>query len=478
MSAPFIWIVLPGISAAVLFILQRWQRTVLLLGMLFTLMLAWLAWIQPIGETFLLGPLRFQIVDTMFVLGRRFVLLPSDIPILILLYLGTAFWFGGMIAAKAGPYFIPIGLEIVAILTAAIAVEPFLFAALLIELLTIISLPLISPPGNEIGKGTLRFLSYQTLAMPLILLAGWILEGLEGSPADSQFVLLASVLIGIGFSLLLAIFPFHTWVPMLAEETHPFVAAFIFYIFSLGITFLGIGFLERYVWLRSSERLFELFRLAGGLMVLIGGVWAAYQVHLGRLLGFAVLMETGLSLLTLGIGPAGPQLSPSVELLFTSLLPRGLSFGVWALALTAIARAHGGVENLKEGLLFTSLSGVGKSSPIATSALFLAIFSLAGFPLLAGFPVRFALWQALAGKYLVAAVLALLSSVGLTIGGIRALFAMITGSEVESWKLTETWTERIMIAVGTIAILLVGLLPQWFLPSLARMTDVFLSTHP
>jgi len=478
MSAPFIWIVLPAIYAVILFILHRWKRLVVILGILLTVLLAWFAWIQPIGKTYILGQVRFQVVDTMLILGRRFVLAPSDAPILTLLYLGVAFWFGGTIAAKAGGYFIPIGLAIVALLTAAIAVEPFLYAALLIELLTIISLPLISPPGKPVGRGALRFLSFQTLAMPLILFAGWILEGVEASPGDSELVIQAGILIATGFAFLLAIFPFHTWVPMLAEETHPYVAAFIFYILSLGITFLGIGFLERYSWLRTSEGLFELLRLAGVLMVVIGGFWAAFQVHLGRLLGYAVLMETGLSLLTVGIGPAGTALPPSLGLLFTSLLPRGLAFGVWALAITAIARAQGADVNLKKSLSFSALQGIGRKSPLAAIALLLAIFSLAGFPLLAGFPVRLALWQALSSRYFLASLAALSGSAGLMIGGLRTLAVLISGSEDNSWGLAETWGERLMISMGGIAIILVGILPQWFLPALASMTAVFLSSHP
>jgi len=480
MNAPLVWIVLPGVYAAILFLMRRWGRAVVVMGILVSILLAWLAWTEPIGETLILGSLRIKLDDTLFVLGRRFVLRPSDAPVLTMIYLGAAFWFGGATVARAGSFFVPIGLAIAALLTAAIAVEPFLYAALLIELVTIISIPLISPLGRPVGRGVLRYLTFQTLAMPLILFTGWILAGVEASPADSSLVLHGNILLALGFAFLLAIFPFHTWVPMLAAESHPFVAAFIFYILSLGITFLGIGFLERYLWLRTSSNSYALLQFVGMLMVVLGGLWAAFQVHLGRILGYAVLMETGLSLLTVSIGPAGELLPPSLEILFSSMLPRGLAFGIWALALTTLA-AYGdgdGEGETEERLSFDRMRGKGRKFPIAVGLLMMANLSLAGFPLLAGFPVRLALWNALAQKSVLAAVVALLGSVGLLTGCLRSLAILTAGGDEVPWTMTEQWSERIMFFLGGLALLLVGILPQWFLPALGRMTQIYLSSHP
>jgi len=478
MTAPLIWIVLPGIYASILFLLRRWDKTVLILGILVSLLLAWFAWTAPIGEILTLGPLRVKLDDTLVVLGRRFVLSASDSPVLTMIYLGLAFWFGGSIVARTSNLFVPIGLGIAALLTAAIAVEPFLYSALIIELVTIISIPLISPPGRDVGRGTLRYLTFQTLAMPLILFTGWILTGVEAGPADSVLVLHGNILLALGFAFLLAIFPFHTWVPMLAEETHPYVAAFMFYILSLVITVFGIGFLERYAWLRTSSGLYDLLRLVGVMMVLVSGLWAAFQQHLGRLMGFAVLLETGMSLLAVGAVSSGEQLLPSLEILFASFLPRGLAFGVWALALATLASSGNGEQSLGEALQFSALRGKGKKLPISVGMLVMAVFSLAGFPLLAGFPVRLALWAAVARQSSWTATAAILGSIGLLTGGLRALAVLIAGEEGEPWRVSENWNERVMLILGGVGLLVVGLFPQWFLPALARMTEIFLSLRP
>jgi NADH-quinone oxidoreductase subunit N len=319
--------------------------------------------------------------------------------------------------------------------------------------------------------------------MPFILFAGWILTGVEtgsassASSANSVLIFQGNLLLALGFAFLLAVFPFHTWVPMLAEETHPYVAAFIFYILSLVITFFGIHFLERYTWLRSSSGVLEVLRLVGMLMVLLGGLWIVFQRHLGRMLGYAVIIETGLSLLAVSIGLAGENLSTSVSILFISFLPRGMAFGIWALALSALM-GPAGKAPLQESLHFHAMQGKGRQFTIATSILVMAIFSLAGFPLLAGFPARLALWETLAKQSTLAAAAALFGCFGLFVGGIRALGVLITDKEEEPWSISEQWGERILLVLGGLGLLLVGLFPYWLLPAMVHMAAVFVSGQP
>ena len=478
MTSPLIWIVMPAIYAGILLVLRRWDRIVVVLGILVSLILAWFAWVAPIGDTIVIGPWRVSLDDTLTILGRRFVLSATDAPLLTLIYLGLAFWFGGSIVANASNLFVPIGLGIATLLTAAIAVEPFLYSALIIELVTIISIPLISPPNQPVGRGTLRYLTFQTLAMPLVLFTGWILTGVEAGPPDSVFVVHVNILLALGFAFMLAIFPFHTWVTMLAEETHPYVGAFIFYTFSLVITFFGISFLERYAWLRTSSGLYDLFRLVGILMVVVAGLWVAFQRHLGRMLGYAVLMETGLSLLVVSAGLAGEHLASSLSILFASILPRGLAFAVWALALSILLRAGNGSVTPAISLRLEGVQGKGRKMPLTIAALVMAMFSLAGFPLMAGFPIRLALWDTVAKVSTLAAIVALLGGVGVLTSGLRTLGILITGADDVPWMVSETRGEQVLILLGGMGLLLVGIFPQWFLPALAHLANIYLNIQP
>lgn len=471
MSTPLVLIVFPGLVATGFFFLQRWKRVIALSGTIIALLLSWFALVAPIGETIQLGPWSLEIASTLTVLGRSFVLEASDRSILVLIYLGAAFWFGGSIVARTDRLFVPLGLGIVSLLTAVLAVEPFLYAALLIEIAALVSVPILSSPGKPVGRGVVRFLTFQTLGMPFILFTGWILAGLDATPGDSNQVLYAGFLMGMGFAFFIGVFPFHTWIPMLTEEAHPYAAAFVLNVLILTISLFWLGFLDRYTWMRSSQGVYTLMRLAGSMMVVTGGLWAAFQRHLGRMMGFAVMVEIGLSLLVVGVGIDAEGRLPLLGIFFAMLLPRGLSLGVWALALVTI-QSHTGE------LSYGAVQGVARKLPIAAGSLLLAHFSLAGFPTLAGFPVRLALWDGLAQRFPMVSLAALLGCAGLLIGGVRTLSVFVKGLGEGGWGVSETWGQRLVLGICGIALVIVGLLPQLFLPVFMQMSATFVHLVP
>lgn len=127
----------------------------------------------------------------------------------------------GTQASGTANRFVSIGLMIISLLTASIAVEPFLFAALLLEIAAMLVIPLLVPIYQKPGRGVVRFLIYQTIAMPFILFSGWMLAGVEASPGDLGTTTQAGTMLGLGFAFLLAVFPLYNWIPMLMEEAAP-----------------------------------------------------------------------------------------------------------------------------------------------------------------------------------------------------------------------------------------------------------------
>ena len=383
-----------------------------------------------------------------------------------MIYLATALWFGGAKVAGANRLFIPIGLAISGLLTASLAVEPFLFAALLIELAVLVSIPLLSPPGEQVGRGVLRYLTFQTLGMPFILFTGWLFVGVEANPGNLDAILRATVPLLLGFSFLIGIFPFHTWIPMIAEENHPYTAAFIFFVLPGVVSIFGLSFLVRYPWLRASPLLYLSLRLLGLLMVFTGGVWAAFQRNLGRLLGYAVMVDIGLSLLAISLGAGSTELplpisgadTPHATGLFFSFFPaRGMGLVLWALALSTIRRY---VPNLN----FRSVHGLARKLPIACAALILANFSYAGIPLLAGFPVQLSLWSSLASQSLPMSLFGLVGMIGLTGGALRSMVVLTTGKDENPWRIEENRSQIFFLSIGMIVLLLLGLFPQIYFP--------------
>ena len=154
MSSPVIWILMPGFVAIILFILRHREKLALSIGLLVSLTLAGLAWFNPIGDTVNLGIINLEISDSLPILGRQFVLTTQKAPVLISIYLGVAFWLGGAFGASTGGRFAFSCLLIASLMTAALAVEPFLYAALLIEMAAIVAVTMFAVPGQMIDRGS------------------------------------------------------------------------------------------------------------------------------------------------------------------------------------------------------------------------------------------------------------------------------------------------------------------------------------
>ena len=130
-----------------------------------------MAWFMPVGEVIFLGERALKVDESMLVLGREFTIQDADRSFLAMLFFFHAVWVAGSWFARPDDVFIPFTFAMVALLVAALAVEPFLYAALLIEVGVLLAVPLLSPPGKEPGRGVFRFLSFQTFGMPFILFA-------------------------------------------------------------------------------------------------------------------------------------------------------------------------------------------------------------------------------------------------------------------------------------------------------------------
>jgi formate hydrogenlyase subunit 3/multisubunit Na+/H+ antiporter MnhD subunit len=464
MSTAMVWVVFPGLVAGVLALLRRWERGVTAAGVATCLLLAWLAWRLPIGEGFTLGPWSLELSDTLSILGRRLILSDAERPFLTLIYLAAAFWFGGVSVARAGDLFVPVGLGVLALLTASLAVDPFLYAGLFIEMAALLCVPLLATPHKSAGRGVLRFLTFQSLGVPFILFTGWLTDRLQANPGQVDLMLRASILAALGFGFLLAVFPFHAWMPMLAEESHPYTAAFVLTMLPGVIFLFATRFLENNEPLRSAPGLVSLLYPAGAMMAFTGGLWAAFQRHLGRILAYAVMFETGLAFLAIGLrwnpppGASGiPPLADAAALpaLLNSLfISRSLGLGTWALALSAFA-AQG------VGLRFFQVDGLGRRLPIAAGALVLAHFSVAGLPLLAGFPARLALIDGLAAANPLAALWVLLGMAGLMVSALRTLAVLVMGADEVPWTFTESRPLRLFLIAGAAVLLLAGIFPLW-----------------
>jgi len=460
MSAPLLWILVPLLAAAVL-VVGRTERPVATWGALLAAALGLAGFVVPIDTPLVLGPLSLKVADSVQVLGRSFVLRSADGPLLGLIYGSAALWFYGAGAGPGARRVVPLGLAIVALLVASLAVDPFLFAAPLIAIASLLAVPLCTPPGTKPGPGVLRFLTYQTLGLPFILFAGWMLAGVEASPSDIAMTTQAGVMLGLGFAFLLAVFPLYSWIPMLAEDAPSFVAGFIFWLLPVFSIVFALGFMDRYAWLRSAPQLSQGVAAAGALMIATGGLFTAFERHLGRLMAFSAVAATGLAVVAMSLGSA-----QSPQLVFLLLMPRGIELALWSLSLATIAAR---VRSLR----FEDVTGMARGLPVATLGLVIASLSMLGLPLLAGFPARLALLQALTRLPTGFEGLLLIGLLGVAIGTLRGIAALVAGREVAPPQTAESGQERVLIALGVVALIVAGAFPQVWQPILSALPRMF-----
>ena len=461
MSAPVIWIVTPVLIALGLWFLRHRTGWVTALGVTATLILGLLAQVVKIGDITQIGPWSVKIIETLPVLGRSLTITADNQPLLMMVFLIAGLWFLGSPVTQPNTFLVPLGLAAVSLLVAALAVKPFLYAALLIEMAVLCTIPILAPPRQNISKAVLRYLIFQTLGMPFILFTGWMLTGVESGPADPELAQRATLLLGLGFAFLLAVVPFHTWIPLLTEEADPYPIGFVFTIFPVVIFFIGLTFIDGYVWLRENANLFPFFRLVGTMMIVIGGGWALFQKHLGRMMGFAVIMISGVLLVSVGLGSQG-----GFQLFSGQLVIRFIAFWLWSLSLAVIAE-HGGE------LAFDKTGSFLARFPFASVGLLMAHLSLAGFPLLAGFPTRLTLFILMAQQEPGQTWWIFAGNLGLVTAALRTLSGLGDREMLAGKRMEEKPAQVFLMILGMLLLLAIGWFPQLFLAETADLIAMF-----
>jgi hypothetical protein len=105
--------------------------------------------------------------------------------------------------------------------------------------------------------------------------------------------------------------------------------------------------------------------------------------------------------------------------------------------------------------------------------LVLANLALIGSPLMASFPIRQVIWEALAAVSLPSAIWLGIATIGLWLGALRTLIAFVQSQEDIPWQFNETWDQRVLLGLGLLGLFALGFLPQWAQPLLASLPSMF-----
>src|SRR5262245_11890081 len=212
-----------------------------------------------------------------------------------------------------GENFVPIGLMILGLTSTTLLLlqEPFTASLLLISTGLMAVLAIVDLPTGSVALVGRTTIATALKYLVLILIAGvmmymaFVLLSIFRPDETSQGISLAHLILAlavIGFGLRLAVAPFHSWLPDLAEDAAPMVSVIVvavvnvtsllFLVDSFQLFFFPAGVIGT----PESERDLTIMMALGVLTAVLGAVLALAQSSLRRTIGYLVVYNAGMVL--------------------------------------------------------------------------------------------------------------------------------------------------------------------------------------
>nr|WP_299246065.1 NADH-quinone oxidoreductase subunit N [uncultured Halomonas sp.] len=207
-------------------------------------------------------------------------------------------------------------------------------------------------------------------------------------------VAVACIVLGLTFKL--AAFPGHAWMPDVAQGAPAPVAALLTVASKIGAAVA----LARFVSLLPESQLWPVIvALIAVVTMTLGNLAALQQTDVRRLLGWSSVSQSGYALMAVVVIGREPQALPA-------LLAFLAAYALGNLAAFAV------VTHLRGRTALADYHGLGRTQPVVTAVLILALLSLVGIPPLVGFFGKFLLFKVtIAGGYGWLAVVAAINTV-------------------------------------------------------------------
>jgi formate hydrogenlyase subunit 3/multisubunit Na+/H+ antiporter MnhD subunit len=485
MAGPIILLALPLVAAGATYLVRRWAILASFISALTSASLAFLCLRLPLDRSaFVLGQ-EVAFGRPVVILGRNLILDPAGQAWLAFIFVLATIFYLFAWRISQGRSFFSFSLVILSLYALVTLLHNFSLAIIVLAISTTMAVFIIQGGLRGSTRGAQRYLQVTLLAVPFLLTAAWLGDQFLLDPANAEMARLSLPPAALGFGLLLAVFPFGTWMPALSADAPPIVTAFVFTAGQAMALYMALTFLSNAPWALSHPATSTVILLAGLVMAFSGGVMAAVQRDLGRLFGYAALSDLGILLLAFSsIGSQG------LTLTLLHMIHRSISIALMASSLS-ILRHRAGTDS------FARLQGVVQRLPIAVFGLVLGGLALAGFPFTAGFSTHWATSRAIlnwaqpfstatqevstTGFDIASAerwiwfltLLALVTSTaGIVIGLLRGLSAMLGATPREDIARQPIIASIMVLALSALTILL-SLYPQFFLESVRTTAEAF-----
>ena len=281
------------------------------------------------------------------------------------------------------------------------------------------------------------------------------LSAAVAAPANASlqpmlYVGILLIIIGIGFKISAA--PFHFWTPDVYEGTPMFFTAFM----STVVKTAGFAaFLKLLVVALPTVQSFWLPTLVAmcALTLLLGNVGAAGQSSAKRMLAYSSVSHAGYLLLAL-IASRGVLNGPAANSLFFYSLAYSIATVAAFGALKLVAEQRGRED-------YAGLNGLARANPLLAFGLTVAMLSLGGIPLTAGFFGKFFIFIAVVEQGYIGLVIfaVLMSMVGIYYY-LRPVMAMyFQPADEREAPIVVDGGQQLMLVVLALLTVLLGILP-------------------
>ena len=305
-----------------------------------------------------------------------------------------------------------------------------------------------------------------------------ISEALAAGSEISPGVLVGLVLIIAGLGFKVAAVPFHMWAPDAYEGAPIPVTAYLAVgskaaAFALVLRFFVEGLLPA-----VSDWQFILAILAA-LTMIVGNLGALVQSNIKRLLAYSSIGHVGYLLLgvaALAAVGAGDRVSVQLSHLASNavmlhLVAYGVTNMAAFLSISAVYNVTG-----KEGI--ADLAGLSRRSPHVAMILAVALFSLAGLPIFAGFASKFYLFTAAAAQGLLwlagLAIFTSLISLYYYLNVVRQMY-IETGDDMSPIRVP--WLTTGVLGVLFLGIVFLGVYPAPLMEAIQYASDAIMSSE-
>lgn len=466
MSASIFLIIGPLLWAFITFLVRRWQVAAVSIGVLALVFVGGLAAAVPLDVT---GGNFAGLIDSepWIVLGRTILLTEQIRTTLIFAYLTMAILFLLSLLFPQGASFVPNCLIILSILAVVLMVRPPEFGAATLVIMAGVVAILIQSDKTGSTLGSMRYLAMYILAVPLLLIASWMLE--------TQLVSLVSTISGLIFLaaiILLAGFPFHITVRPVVNESGSLVPVVTFGIVQLGVVVFGLTLLVENPGIHDNFQFVQFVRGSGLATVILAAVLTLTTRSLSGLVAYVLLLDIGATIIALSFsGPAATTVTIGLILLRITgliLVAMGLAF----------VRNLGVELPLDRGTdledRLHSYRGMVRRTPFGVVLLIYGLLSLAGLPLTPGFGGRWLLVDLVAGQSPWLASVILLAIALTTVAILRWLASLMAPDrDFSSSGVPENRSMHIAAVLALLVGLLLALFPQLLLAFTPRVIGLF-----